>query len=85
MAAEALAEAREAAALLGSPLLGEILGEMREAATRDAIGGDDAAVREESRQLVLAIDGLMSRLRARVDAGRMQEHRDARRSTLPVR
>jgi hypothetical protein len=72
---EILQQAQEAERLLSSSLVQDVLGELRDEAMRDAIGGAGAEQREQARQAVLAIDGLQSRLRARVDAGRMQQHR----------
>lgn len=77
---EILREAQDAERLLASALLQQVLGELREDAMGAALGGATFEAREQGRLSVLAIDGLQSKLRARVDAGRLQAHRDEAQS-----
>ena len=71
-----LARAREAQALLASPLLMEALGGLRQEAAVLAIDGETAERREEARLTARVIDSLLSRLRRYGDDAVMLEHRD---------
>jgi hypothetical protein len=71
-------EAGEAQRLLQSTLLRDALGELRQEATAAAIGGENTEAREHGRMTVLVIDGLLSRLRGKLDDLTMQERREAK-------